>query len=307
MSLGAGCWETLELSFGRNAIEKAIRPPRVVVQFSVSMALDDPSSEEQQVKRLKQHVSRVLQVRPVEVKTHQSKEHGRKTRRRNNNIRPDSKVTNSTAGKPEPISHIITAIVQGNRVLRSDKSNRIGWRDDLDAFKPVGPSLDGSDLCTRYEIYGDLTSHRLHQTIVLRSFLALSECGRRDQHSEELLLYGKFAKLLAGIMTKLPVKRAAAADYICASLAGEMLTVQRQLCSCADQLQLPLRQLSAARWKVFTKSWRLNALRPQLARPYAKMSIVISGKNCQTDSPSTLSDSLLKIIQRWYNSFPHTQ
>lgn len=236
MSLGAGCWETLELSFDRHVIKKASRPHRVLVQFSVSIALDEQSTEEQQVKRLKHHVSRVLQTRPVEAKTQQSREHGRKMRRRNNNIRPDSEVATSTARKPEPISHIITAIVQGNRVLRSDKSNRIGWRDDLDAFKPVGPSLDGFDLCTRYEIYGDLTSHRLHQTIVLRSFLALSECGRRDQHSEELLLYGKFARLLAGIMTKLPIKRAAAADCICASLAGEMLTVQCRLRPRADLL-----------------------------------------------------------------------
>ena len=230
MSLGAGCWETLELSFGRNEIEKANRPPRVVVHFSISMTLDEQSAEEEQIKRLKHHVSMVLQIRPVEVKTQQSKDHNRKPRRRNNIIRPDPKMANSTARKPEPISHIITAIVEGNRVLRSDKSNKIGWRDDLDAFKPVGPSLDGFDLCTRYETYGDLTSHRLHQTIVLRSFLALSECGRRDQHSEELLLYGKFARLLAGIMTKLPVKRAAAADYICASLAGEKLMVQRRPC-----------------------------------------------------------------------------
>ena len=51
----------------------------------------------------------------------------------------------------------------------------------------------------------------------------------------------------------------------------------------------------------------LSALRPLSAQSYVKMSIMTSGRKFQTDSLSTLSDFLPKIIRRWYKSFPHGQ
>jgi hypothetical protein len=231
MSLNDGRWETLELSFSRSSIEKVAPTRRVVVHFSISMALDERSAEEQQVEHLKHHVSKILRTRPGDGKIQRSRDHGRHARRRNNIVHSDLRTADSTDKKQEPISQIVAAIVHGNEMLRSEESNKIGWRDDLETFKPVGPSPDGLDLCTRYKIYGDLASHRLHQTIVLRCFLALSECGRGAEPSKQLLLYGKFARLLASVMMKLPIKRDVAADHVCAALAGERLAARLSLAS----------------------------------------------------------------------------
>lgn len=223
-------WRTLHLSFKEHCIDQNIRDQRIQIPLVVSMRNVHPSSVEMRVRQtaaLKAHIERLLAPATVmdcwQISTETCDKTEKSTTGKTDRS-PRIDKTPSCSQRANLVDHLAYAILQGSKVLLDDEVPKVSWSDDLEQHKPNGRYPDLSELRTKCEVYGHLTSQRLRQNAILESFLHLAGSSCISDGQEGSRSYKNLAKILILVTNNLSRAHGETAYNVCAAIAGKVLT-----------------------------------------------------------------------------------
>jgi hypothetical protein len=223
-------WRNLHVSFKENCINYNSEFQCIQIPLVVSIRGMHLSSVEMRIRQtavLKAHIERLLAPATVTDCWQMS-------------TKTCDKVKRSTAGKPSCpprideipscsqqssfVAHLACAILEGSKVLLDDAAPKTSWSDDLEQHKPIGRYPDLSELRIHCELYGHLTSHRLRQNAILKSFLYLAGSNCTPDGGDGSRSYNNVAKILIRVINNLSHAHGETAYNVCAAIAGEAPT-----------------------------------------------------------------------------------
>lgn len=228
-------WRALHISFKEHFIQHNSKDERIHIPLVVSIRNEDPSSVEMRVRQtvaLKAHIARLLapatvmdcwQMRTEPCDFTRSTTAGKVYRP----ARVDE-GTRSNRQQASLVSHLACAVLEGSRTLLNDKAPKLTWSDDLEEHKPNEGYLDLSKLWTQCEVYGQLTSHRLRQNTILKSFLHLAgDSGLVSDEKMGSRSFSSLARILVRVINNLSHVHGETAYNVCAAIAGGLPTYSK--------------------------------------------------------------------------------
>jgi len=226
-------WRNLHVSFKEHCIDHNSKDQCIQIPLVVSVRSMYPSSVEMricQTEALKAHIERLLAPATVmdcwQVSTKTCDNIKRNTIGKTN-CQPHVGETPSCSRQPNVVAHLACAVLEGSKMLLDDEAPKVSWSDDLEQHKPIGRYPDLSELRSHCEVYGHLTSHRLRQNAILKSFLYLADSSCTLDGQEGSQYYNKIAKILIRVINNLSRAYGEAAYNVCAAIAGEAPTCKK--------------------------------------------------------------------------------
>lgn len=223
-------WRNLHVSFKEHCIDHNSKDQCIQIPLVVSVRSMHPSSVRMricQTEALKAHIERLLAPATVmdcwQISTKTCDNVKRSTVGKTS-CQPHVGETPSCSQQSNLVAHLACAILEGSKMLLDDEAPKVSWSDDLEQHKPIGRYPDLSELRTHCEVYGQLTSHRLRQISILKSFLYLAGSSYAPDGQEMSRSYNNIAKILIHVTNNLSHAYGETAYNVCAAIAGEAPT-----------------------------------------------------------------------------------
>lgn len=220
-------WRTLHVSFKEHCIDHNSKDQCIQIPLVVSIRSEHPSSVEMrllQTAALKAHIERMLAPATVmdcwQMSTKTCDNVKRSTTGKSGSP-PRIDETSPCSQQSNLVTHLACAVLEGSKMLLDDEVPKVSWSDDLEQHKPNGVYPDLSQLGTHCEVYGQLTSHRLRQNAILKSFLYLAGRNRTSEGQEGNRSYNNLAKILISVINNLTHAHGETAYNVCAAIARE--------------------------------------------------------------------------------------
>jgi hypothetical protein len=223
-------WRNLHVSFKEHCIDNNSKDQCIQIPLVVSIRSMHPSSVEMRIRQtaaLKAHIERLLAPATVMDCWQMSTETCDNVRRSmtgKTSRPPRIDEIPSCRQQSNLVAHLACAVLEGSKMLLDDEVPKVSWSDDLEQHKPIGRYPDLSELRTHCEVYGHLTSHRLRQNAILKSFLYLAGSSCTPDGQEGSRSYNNIAKILIRVINNLSHAHGETAYNICAAIAGKAPT-----------------------------------------------------------------------------------
>lgn len=231
-------WRNLHVSFKENSIDHSNKDQCIQIPLVVSIRSMHPSSVETRLRQtaaLKARIERLLAPATVmdcwQIST-QTRGDVKNSPTAKTSRPPRIDETPSRSPQSNLAAHLACAVLEGSKILLDDEAPKVSWSDDLEQHKPNGRYPDLSELRTHCEVYGHLTSHRLRQNAILKSFPCLAENDRIAAGQEGSRSYNDIAKILIRVINNLSHAHGKTAYNVFAAIAGEAhICIEIQQCN----------------------------------------------------------------------------
>jgi hypothetical protein len=223
-------WRNLHVCFKEHCIDNNSKDRCIQIPLVVSIRSMHPSSVEMRIRQtaaLKAHIERLLAPATVMDCWQMSTEtcdHVKRSMTGKTSRPPRIDEIPSCSQQSNLVAHLPCAVLEGSKMLLDDEVPKVSLSDDLEQHKPIGRYPDLSELQTHCEVYGHLTSHRLRQNAILKSFLYLAGSSCTPDGQEGSRSYNNIAKILIRVINNLSHAHGETAYNICAAIAGEAPT-----------------------------------------------------------------------------------
>lgn len=223
-------WRDLHVSFKEDFIDHNSKYQCIQIPLIVSIRSMHPSSVEMRIRQtaaLKAHIERLLAPATVmdcwQMST-KTCDNVKRSAAGKTSCPPRIGEIPSCSQQSNLVAHLACAVLEGSKMLLDDAAPKVSWSDDLEQHKPNGRYRDLSELQNHCEVYGHLTSHRLRQNAILKSFLYLAGSSCTSDGQEKNRSYNNIAKILIRVINNLSHAHGETAYNVCAAIAGEAPT-----------------------------------------------------------------------------------